>query len=83
MRIAAGVHVSLLAHVIAIDDEIGEAERRAVDLVIGERCADLRRRPDAEGALLLVAVAAGGGADVSLRRRPGVGVLKGTVSQDG
>ncbi len=84
VRIAAGVHVALLAHVIAIDDKIGEAERCAVYLVIGERCADLRRRPHAEGALLLVAVAAGGGADVSLRRRPGVCVLnKGTVSRDG
>ncbi len=84
MRIAAGVHVALLAHVIAIHDQIGEAERCAVDLMIGEHCADLRRCPDTEGALLLVAVAAGGGADVSLGRRPGVGVLyKGTVSRDG
>jgi hypothetical protein len=67
--------------VIAIDDQIGEAERCAVDLVIGERCADLRRRPDAEGALLFVAAAAAGGADISLGRRPGVCVLnKGIVS---
>jgi hypothetical protein len=70
--------------VIAIDDQIGEAERCAVDLVIGERCADLCRCPDAEGALLLVAVGAGGGADVSLGRRPGICVLnKGTESRVG